>query len=168
MGQSRSTTAALFFLMRKASMSQSKALEMIKRRRPAAEPIPAFREILGTYEAKCEKERESTAAEAKKRAGGDCEDDKGKEKRRKAGPSIGPSIGPQVGPQKIGPSIGPRMMGPSTKKAPTTKKVIGPSMPPAAAKTSIGPSLPPSSVSSKDVSNSSTTKKTIGPSLPPS
>lgn len=161
------------FVTSKAQMPLTKALEMIQRRRPTAEPIPSFLEILDSFEAKCAKEREK---EGKSNSKGGTEKKRGpsmpkqnggsgQEKRRKVGPSIGPSMGPSLGPSsasigpQIAPSIGPSLP-PSTEKEATSKVVIGPSRPPTLDRpTSIGPSLP---------SGASSAKKSIGPSLPPS
>ena len=167
-------------------MSLNGAMELVKRRRPDAEPISAFREILETYEARCIKEREldgkqgGNSSKTKKRmgqsaaptpSGGGKEDNNNQESKRKrvVGPAIGPSIGPSTGPSTV-----------AAAAVPTTKVVcpIGPSLPPtfAASKKSIGPSLPTTetcttktqagddNTSSKQPEPKS---KSIGPSLPP-
>lgn len=174
-GQSRSTTAALFYLLRNTDMSLDKALEMIQRRRPEVEPIPAFRVILKQYEAECFKEREASndnSAVEKRRT---------KKKKQIVGPSMGPSaagaatnndddvggnnnnkrrrIGPPAMEPSIGPARGPTNIGPSLP--PSSAISIGPAMPPPKVdeevESIIGPALPPSS----------STVTSIGPSMPP-
>ncbi|CAB9502331.1 specificity protein phosphatase 15 [Seminavis robusta] len=155
MGQSRSTTAALFFLIRKANMSLQGALEMIKRRRPAAEPIPAFHEILVQYEAQCDKERgKGDNTKKTKRSLSPTRNPHEEKKRPRVGPSIGPAL-----PSAATTSIGPEM--PPSSKA---KAAIGPTMPPSKNESRIGPTMPESSSETETNDASST----IGPALPPS
>ncbi|GAX10649.1 dual specificity MAP kinase phosphatase [Fistulifera solaris] len=52
-GVSRSTTAAAIYLIKRASMTAKEALALITRRRPEACPIPAFVELLESFEKQC-------------------------------------------------------------------------------------------------------------------
>jgi hypothetical protein len=151
------------------------AMELVKRRRPEARPIPAFIPMLEAYEKEVLSQNTSGGAPKKKR-------------KVVAGPSrIGPSLGPAVpGPPKkkmvpsigassIGPAIGPSMgpsigpsIGPST--GPTIGPAIGPSIGPT--RRPIGPSLPPTSSTTTKNDPSLDSKEpsstTIGPSVGPS
>lgn len=162
-------------------MSLKSGLEMIQRRRPEADPIPAFRAILEDYETKCIQEREATTGKSssstmtgasleetkqKKRAGPSgpapllpvARDDslpvQPNDKRRKIGPVMGPSIAPTI----------ENLSSVADSGGATSKKVIGPAMPsPALAhSTKIGPSLPPPTIEEKQE-----TVTSIGPSMPP-
>ena len=167
-------------------MPFSTALQMVQRRRPAADPIPAFHDILKTFEAKCIEERDKEGKPTTKRGTSSTEDTGGKAKRQKVGPSIGPSIGSSVGPSKapigpsmgpskppIGPSIGPQIPNFKESKPDSNKSVIGPAMPPSASigptrppdakKASIGPAIGPTFPQPKSEGSE---KQSYGPSLP--
>jgi hypothetical protein len=228
MGQSRSTTAAIFFLVRydirvfirfgyhnyscllvfpwvseklaaiylhvtnsllvlsihilheydrKENMSWKAALEIIQRRRPAADPIPAFREILAEFESKCHKERQagdnSTRADKNKRVVEEGTRDPS-EKRRRLGPTMPSSIriceDGQVAPapmkRNIGPALPPFLADGNPEGSPDGQGA------PAPVKKSIGPALPPALDEDKPEEDSpvlpQAPKKSIGPSLPPS
>ncbi|GKY97420.1 hypothetical protein MPSEU_000700500 [Mayamaea pseudoterrestris] len=67
-GVSRSTTAILFYLMRRVGMSLQDGLTMIQRRRPQAQPIPAFLTILQQYyETKCQLNEQKPSSDPSKR-----------------------------------------------------------------------------------------------------
>ena len=156
-------------------MSLKEALEMIQRRRPEAEPIPAFREILEDYEARCVKERENAAnakpslaeKKKKKRAGpvGNpvAKDSSNGDKRRRVGPSPGPPKDSSREKNIVGPT-----MPPPPQSEPSSVS-IGPSLP---ATATIGPSMPPAAAV-KELeektfpANESSRSAAIGPSLPP-
>ena len=91
-GVSRSTTCVLLYLMRKVGFTLPDALEMIKRRRPNAQPIPAFMNWLRKEERKLAQEAASGAAVG--------EEDKEVPKKKAAvvGPMRGPTKGPMRGP----------------------------------------------------------------------
>lgn len=152
------TAAATTTLYSKTDMSLDDAMKRIQLRRPQAQPIPAFMDILKQYEKEitCKKKRESSN---RSEVGS-------KKRQRVVGPSFGPSIGP-VGPQKPNPNdplenafkpggtIGPSL--PPTKNAPSVQKkkpvIIGPAMPPSKEETNsvkpgavIGPAMPPKEV----------------------
>jgi len=105
-------------------MTLDEGLGCIRRGRGCANPIPAFMDILKTYELDC----------------------KGKGFIQEGGGSDGASS-KKSGPKKrkaIGPAI---MVGPLPPPKPTStnnKELVGPSLPPGASSSSnIGPSLPP-------------------------
>jgi len=52
-GVSRSATALIMFLMRKANMTLNQSLILCQRRRPMVDPNPAFLDQLRTYEREC-------------------------------------------------------------------------------------------------------------------
>jgi hypothetical protein len=52
-GVSRSATAVIMFLMRKANMTLHQAMILCKRRRQVVDPIPSFLSQLGTFEEQC-------------------------------------------------------------------------------------------------------------------
>ncbi|CAJ1935705.1 unnamed protein product [Cylindrotheca closterium] len=167
-GVSRSTTCALFYLVRKAKMSLTDALQMIQRRRPQAQPIPAFMKILEQY-AKVHGASDHDNSQKRVFQSQSSANDR---KRPRVGPSTGPPTGPVGPPQtrtEIGPSssqahslkeIGPSLpsdktIGPSPPPYQQQNKEIGPSLPPRKDDISIGPSLPPAKED-----------ESIGPSLP--
>ena len=126
-GVSRSTTCVIFFLMRKLGMTYADAIEMCQRKRPEAQPIPAFVEQCQKYERKCRK-----LGVIKSGGGGS---GSSSPKKRKLGPSIGPAIGPSIGPS-IGPE--PPAAGGAGAKSSDNRHpapVIGPVVGPAEAAT---------------------------------
>ena len=161
---------------------------MIQRRRPEADPIPAFRAILEDYEAKCLKEKEKTGnsrgshggisgedPQKKKRVGPavgpptQALDDDGKQSNDKRRRIVGPSIGPSPPPLAVGPSSdttssksNKKAMGPAS--VPPRSTDIGPSLPSAK---EIGPSMPPPAAEEEPPVKAGPSA-TIGPSLPPS
>ncbi|KAL7502842.1 hypothetical protein ACHAWX_000540 [Stephanocyclus meneghinianus] len=52
-GVSRSATAVIMFLIRKANMTYEQSLQLCQKRRGVVDPIPAFREQLRKYEKDC-------------------------------------------------------------------------------------------------------------------
>jgi hypothetical protein len=148
-------------------MSLKDALQMIQRRRPQAQPIPAFMEILEQFE--------------KEHRSGDCNDPKKRVSRHQVSPHdrkrqrVGPSIGPAGPPNKNREQEQPK------KKENTS--MTGPSLPPTMARggngralelahgtKQIGPLLPPKQ--SKDLLEPShapneNDRSTVGPSTPP-
>jgi len=147
----------------KAGMTLKDAMMLIKRRRPEAEPIPAFLDLLERFEQTC-----NTSSGHKR-------------KTKKQLQVVGPTIGPSVGPRTIGPSIGPSWVV-SEKDAITTtsattlskkkkrKRMVGPFRGPSLEYTlspnevQIGPTLPrtkPAPQASNDTSDPN-----IGPQLP--
>lgn len=121
-GVSRSATAVIMFLMRKANMTMNQAMILCKRRRHVVDPIPSFLTQLRTYEEQCQTGGYSTAVDddvhdkndhvAKEDSNGDVKRKVeniggGHDKKRKL--AIGPTltIGPVRGPaHSIGPARG--------------------------------------------------------------
>lgn len=152
-GVSRSSTAVIMFLMRKANMTLDKSLKLCQRRRPVADPIPAFIEQLKAYEKECQSWGHLTSVaddDSDKKASGNndiiysaidnsgekrkAEDSSGDDGRKKR--AVGPSIGP-IGP--VRPPTKPK--GASDEKGgKDEKRVVGPAKRPP-----IGPMKPPSS-----------------------
>jgi len=165
-GMSRSTTCVLFYLMDKQGYGLQEALQMVQRRRPTAQPISAFMDMLQDYEASVKRKRKATgtATTTTPATLGDSSPSKSTKKQR-MGATIGPSIGPPIGP-----SIGPATKAPSPKADQPTdeSKAIGPSPPPTASNngtaskttSGIGPAMPPTT-------DDASSKKSIGPSWPP-
>ena len=141
-GVSRSATAVIMFLMRKANMTMNQAILLCKRRRHVVDPIPSFLTQLRTYEEQCRTGGYLTAMDDDIHdvnddvANEDCKGDlkrkaenigDGFDKKRKTAigptPSIGPSRGPAIGPAR-GPalSIGP-VKGPPEGEFTTDKKI---------------------------------------------
>lgn len=134
-GVSRSATAVIMYLMKKANMTMNQSLELCQRRRSMVDPNSAFLDQLRTYEKECRtwghltsvddpndgvgkklskkdgSEKNSTGINAggEKRKAENSDSSDGK-KKRMVGPAIGPGIGPPRGPVKsavIGPAMGP-------------------------------------------------------------
>lgn len=127
-------------------MSLDEALQTIQRRRPQAQPIPAFIEILKQYE---EKHGSSNMA---KRGPNDTFNTNDK-KRRKKGPSIGPSIGPEGPPPR---TVGPQRPAMTSAATAASNDSNGPLTSVTDGNDEIGPSLP----------SSQNLVEPIGPSLP--
>lgn len=163
-GVSRSTTSVVLYLMAKRQFRYESALTMIRRRRPEAQPIPAFDEWL--QERDCYY-RALHKTDHEKNNDGDGDGDDGSseietttitsttihpnKKRKKNVPSgavIGPALPPPPSNQAIESSA---VFGPSSIS-------IGSSPPPP----SIGPELPPVTTPKSNSNNG-----TIGPALPP-
>ena len=126
-GVSRSATAVIMFLMRKANMTLHQAMILCKRRRQVVDPIPSFLTQLGTFEEQCRTGGYLTAMDddvhdVKKDVAKDDSNGDGKrkveniggghDKKRKV--AIGPTTGPARGPAPTtgpvrgpAPSIGP-------------------------------------------------------------
>lgn len=152
-------------------MTFQQSLNLCQRRRPAVDPIPAFRVQLKDYESKCRsqgyltalddtdgtflengsgvtgKEISANVNDKRKK----CSDDnafskRDAEKKRKVmGPSIGPSDGPSIGPPPSAPTkvhLKTHSIGP--KQRPSIGPSIGPTMP---AKDISGPFMPASAES---------------------
>jgi len=143
-GVSRSSTSVILYLMAKRQFEYDDALALIRRRRPEAQPIPAFETWLKERENfyRLENNDEKGTNNIK---GSQHPPTKKRKLQTPAGPStIGPSPPPSIGPA-IGPSPPPS---------------IGPESPPQSTMVSIGPE--PSqlaTIKTKDPSN--------GPELPP-
>mmetsp|Transcript_5836 Transcript_5836/g.10127 ORF Transcript_5836/g.10127 Transcript_5836/m.10127 type:complete len:219 (-) Transcript_5836:97-753(-) len=178
-------------------MTLQDAMSMIRRRRPQAQPIPAFMEFLKQQDVLLQQERAKLSKQQQ------VQPPQGSQKRRVVGP-VGPALPPPTlaanqkdnnhktadkdnakdnddndneSPTKrlrrvIGPSIGPTTKGPSlTTLTPPRTTTIGPAPPPDASD-AIGPQLPPSH--HNDTSNSNDTSQNdkqkehdVGPELPP-
>ena len=109
------------------------SLALCQRRRPVADPIPAFVEQLKAYEKECRQFGHLTAVDSSKPSIGPSSDGSGGKrkaesessssdgksgKKRAVGPSIGPPIGPSI------PTKGARVVGPTLKQDSTEKKGI--------------------------------------------
>eukprot|EP00536_Pseudo-nitzschia_multiseries_P008965 jgi/Psemu1/306160/fgenesh1_kg.239_\ len=137
-GVSRSTTSVILYLMAKQGYGYEGALELIRRRRPQACPIPAFETWLRGREDKYRNEASENDA------GG------GKNKKRKKNPDNGAAsttaIGPSLPPKTVGPELPQATTRVTTKEnadtatSTTTAASIGPSLPPT---NNIGPEPPP-------------------------
>ena len=146
-------------------MSMDDALQMIQRRRPQAQPIPAFMEILEQYA----KEYGTSDQEDSKKRVSQSRSIANDRKRPRVGPSICPSTGPAGPPQtskEIGPSLPPAH---SPKEIGSSDNTIGPSFPPSQQNKEIGPSFPQRTDDISIGPSLPPTKedKSIGPSLPP-
>ena len=123
-------------------MTLDKSLKLCQRRRPVADPIPAFIEQLKAYEKECQSWGHLTSVaddDSDKKASGNndiiysaidnsgekrkAEDSSGDDGRKKR--AVGPSIGP-IGP--VRPPTKPK--GASDEKGPTKRPRIGPMKPP--------------------------------------
>lgn len=122
-GVSRSATAVIMFLMRKANMTMIQAMILCKRRRYVVDPIPSFLSQLRTYEEQCRTGGYLTAVDDDVHDVNDhvAKEDFNRDVKRKVaniggghdkkrmlaiGPT--PSIGPARGPAtSIGPVRGP-------------------------------------------------------------
>jgi len=122
-GVSRSVTCVAFYLMRKVGMPLDAALALCRRRRPGADPIPAFLAQLRKYEERC-RELGVIKEPASTTFGGGFVRGPLTGPVRGSGSVIGPAMGPVR--EKSTP-IGP-VMGPSA--GPSRKRPIGPSLPP--------------------------------------
>ena len=114
-------------------MTMKLSLALCQRRRPVADPIPAFVEQLKAYEKECRQFGHLTAVDSSKPSIGPSSDGSGGKrkaesessssdgksgKKRAVGPSIGPPIGPSI------PTKGASVVGPTLKKDSTEKKEI--------------------------------------------
>lgn len=123
-------------------MTLDKSLKLCQRRRPVADPIPAFIEQLKAYEKECQSWGHLTSVaddDSDKKASGNndiiysaidnsgekrkAEDSSGDDGRKKR--AVGPSIGP-IGP--VRPPTKPK--GASDEKGPAKRPRIGPMKPP--------------------------------------
>ena len=140
-------TTQLISYYRKANMTLDKSLKLCQRRRPVADPIPAFIEQLKAYEKECRSWGHLTSVEkasgddiigsvngnsGEKRKAEDSSGDDGRKKR-----AVGPSIGP-IGP--VRPPTKPKGAYSDEKGGKDEKRVVGPAKRPP-----IGPMKPPSS-----------------------
>jgi hypothetical protein len=131
-------------------LSLDDALALIQRRRPEAQPIPAFWTMLKQHEQTLTTENKRKGDE---KIGGESVNKRARQGPAPAGPAIaaiGPSIGPQSPPRKTEQMkpFGPQPPTSSSSFG-TTKKSIGPQMPPRAeadSVTTIGPQPPPESI----------------------
>lgn len=169
-GVSRSATSVIMFLMRKANMTMNQALRLCQRRRPMADPIPAFLEQLRSYERECRSWGHLTSTDESK------SDDK---KITKAGPTKSVSE-KKEGNVMAGPIVGEKRKTDDNDSGDGEKKrrtVVGPIGPP---KGPIGPAMGPSKSASDGKSNqeckddakqkdasTSENKRVAGPSIGP-
>jgi hypothetical protein len=86
-------------------MPMKNSMELVKRRRPGSEPIPAFIKMLEEYEQTClslgviHQQPPTQEMKTIKRQAGPMPPSNGPTKRtRTVGPAIGPAIGPAAGP----------------------------------------------------------------------
>ena len=147
-------------------MTMKQSLALCQRRRPVADPIPAFVEQLKAYEKECRQFGHLTAVDndsskpsvgpssdgsggKRKAESSSCSSNDGKSgKKRDVGPSIEPSIGPSI-PTK-GASVGPSLKHESTEKKGIDSKHAH-----------------DEGVKDKASSAADKKKKVIGPELPP-
>ena len=112
------------------------AVALVRRRRPKAQPIPAFVEILERYEQGCRKQGsiKSTADTATsasvKSPPGPALPTKHAKRPRPIGPAIGPAAGPTENekPDKLSKIIGPER--PPQGSLDATEQFVGPSLRP--------------------------------------
>ncbi|KAG7355637.1 dual specificity phosphatase [Nitzschia inconspicua] len=161
-GISRSTTCVALYLMSKRNMSLDEAMTMIQRRRPQAQPIPAFMEFLKRKDIELLKQR------------GHLTNNNDNKKRPQPGATVvgplpPPTVDDEMPVDKKRVLVGPAVPVPTP---PTSQSCIGPSLPPSMVEptvttnekaSTIGPALPPKS----SMILSSSTSPPIGPSLPP-
>jgi len=117
-------------------MPLKQAMVLVKRRRPQAEPIPAFCKMLESYEDTCRSlgliKSEDTSDKRKSEAPLSSQDVTAKRKRT-IGPSIGPSLpkkqtkDKKVKRQAIGPASGPLRKENSKESIGPHRTAIGPS-----------------------------------------
>ena len=163
-GVSRSTTCVIFFLMRKLGMTYADAIEMCQRKRPEAQPIPAFVEQCQKYERKCRKLGVI-------KSGGGGGSGSSSPKKRKLGPSIGPAIGPSIGPEPPAAAGGGGANSSGNRHpAPAIGPVVGPAEASDEAKV-VGPDNEDFGVGQKDETDDdrkrqSKKAKTVGPTPP--
>eukprot|EP00934_Nitzschia_sp_Nitz4_P000380 Nitzschia sp. Nitz4//scaffold97_size77645//28066//29234//NITZ4_005516-RA/size77645-snap-gene-0.110-mRNA-1//-1//CDS//3329560650//380//frame0 len=98
-GISRSTTCVIMFLIRKVHFTVKEALQTIQRRRPQAQPNPAFMEMLAAFQKNQKETQDTKSTETTKRP-------------RPVGPALPPQqakkriLGPCRGPQLEAPQVG--------------------------------------------------------------
>lgn len=145
-------------------MTMKQSLALCQRRRPVADPIPAFVEQLKVYEKECRQFGHLTAVDSSKPSIGPSSDGSGGKrkaesessssndgksgKKRAVGPSIGPSIDPSI--PTTGASVGPTLKHESTEKKEIESKHAH-----------------DEGVKDKASSAADKKKKVIGPELPP-
>jgi len=158
-GVSRSTTSVILYLMAKRGYGYEDALALIRRRRPEAQPIPAFekwlRERQDVYRSQADTNNTESKSTTKHKNVNKGPQQSPIKKRRLQAPAGPPSIGTSPPPKYIGPAIGPTI-------GPASPPSIGPESPPQCNTDSIGPQpQPPAQPSFKNKAPS------IGPELPP-
>ena len=186
-GVSRSTMAVLLYLMTKRNMRYDAALALIRRRRPQAQPIPAFETFLQQREAQLFGERRQLQIrnhgndeEDTTTTQDEEEDEKGthtnpKKRQRTLTTNTTPTPGNNV-PEPIGPTLPPSLAAStasrsttaipttgthsSTKKPKTTTPPL-PIGPATDVRVVVGPELPPSWTAP-----TSRTGRRIGPARP--
>lgn len=95
-------------------MILEEAMAMIRRRRPQAQPIPAFMEFLQVQDDFLKTEREKRNKKRGRR-GADGKSDSDDDERKKASRVVGPSLGPAPRPnddgekKAAGPAVGPAL-----------------------------------------------------------
>jgi protein-tyrosine phosphatase len=175
-GVSRSTTSVILYLMAKKEYSYVAALDLIRRRRPEAQPIPAFEAWLKERDVFYRNQRESSFAAAEPITTENSEAHSSKKRKRAiSGPSIGPALPPMTAKGSsvaMGPSPPPPAIGPE----------LSPLGSPQITTASIGPDFPTAEKKSKKKKKDKKTKKkhrndktvessptlpAIGPALPP-
>lgn len=152
---------AMYCTRRKLEMSLADAMTLVQRRRPQAQPIPAFMQLLERYEKQCEQSRRSSSSTSSSRP---------EKKARVVATTMGPSS--VVGPDGADADAARgSTIGSAEPKDPTNRITVGPSRGPAM----IGPSRgPPSSASAGGGATTTTTSDapvpvpSIGPMMPPS
>ena len=156
-GVSRSTTCVVLYLMAKKHYRYEAALEMIRRRRPQACPIPAFDEWLRQRDVHYHslQERQEQQQLSQQHDAGNNENKK--RKRTAAGAAaIGPCPPPRQPPQPIGPAAPPGMVA----------TAIGPTLPPSTTE-SVGGGVTTDTTAAASVIEPSPVAKTIGPEVVP-
>jgi hypothetical protein len=132
-GVSRSTTAVILYLMKRVGIQLTDAMALVKRRRPTAEPIPAFVKMLERYEETCKQlgaihTSRADPASSKRRTGPTLPQGDNAKRKREIGPAMGPVSVPTEEPRNSK-SIG--VVGPPTgqlQEKPRAR-VIGPERP---------------------------------------
>ena len=141
-------------------MSLNDAMELIKRRRPQAQPIPAFMEMLKQYEGRMIKSSSSSSSNNNKRNSSDgVEEINNNQSSNDNNNNSQQTDQQRKRPRVVGPSRPPSMIGPSA----APKKVTSPMT------TIIGPLPPNKGKDEKDSSSTSNKSSTslIGPAMPP-
>ena len=168
-GASRSPTCVAFYLMSRQGMTLEEAMTLLKTKRPAVEPIPAFQKQLQDYEKLCVESGSIVKSGVKRKQ----DDEGGTSMKRKV---VSAPIGPAFQSTKAAGSF----------NVPSERIAIGPMLPPSHGKVAVsspeaivvnGPSEKgPSMVSAArgTVAQSSPAQKqtlsgtrTIGPTMPP-
>jgi protein-tyrosine phosphatase len=129
-GISRSTTIVALYLMERRHMTLAEALAMLQRRRPQAQPIPAFMEYLKRVDVTLDHDG-SRLTSAKKRARNAMVEAKGHDtppgKRRAIGPAMPPTFDDDPArPQSNNMSVGPSLPSPADESKERSKTLPPP------------------------------------------